>query len=147
MHGKSIPSMAEWLKATDADDQRRFDMLRLLLPNKRILDFGCGAGGFLTKAQSLAGAVSGVEVEQRVRLHWGARLTIHPDLQAAGGQYDLITAFHVIEHLLDPRDTLKALANMLAKNGRLVLEVPSASDALLTLYLSLIHISEPTRPY
>ena len=134
MHGASIPSVAEWLKTTDADDQRRFDMLRSLLPNKKLLDFGCGAGGFLAKAKSLAGTISGVEVEQRVGLHWGARLSIYPDLQAAGGPYDLITAFHVIEHLLDPRGTLKTLANMLAKNGRLVLEVPSSSDALLSLY-------------
>jgi 2-polyprenyl-3-methyl-5-hydroxy-6-metoxy-1,4-benzoquinol methylase len=46
----------------------------------------------------------------------------------------LITAFHVVEHLPDPRAILKALANMLAKNGRMVIEVPSSEDVLLTLY-------------
>jgi 2-polyprenyl-3-methyl-5-hydroxy-6-metoxy-1,4-benzoquinol methylase len=46
----------------------------------------------------------------------------------------LITAFHVIEHLSDPIAMLKTLAVKLSKNGRLVVEVPSSEDALLTLY-------------
>ncbi len=50
------------------------------------------------------------------------------------GGYDLITAFHVVEHLIDPRATLKELAARLKDGGRLVIEVPSSEDALLTLY-------------
>lgn len=42
--------------------------------------------------------------------------------------------FHVVEHLPDPRAILKTLASMLAKNGRMVIEVPSSEDVLLTLY-------------
>jgi 2-polyprenyl-3-methyl-5-hydroxy-6-metoxy-1,4-benzoquinol methylase len=49
-------------------------------------------------------------------------------------RYDLITAFHVIEHLADPRAMLKTLASKLADNGRMVIEVPSSDDALLSLY-------------
>ena len=51
-----------------------------------------------------------------------------------GGGYDLITAFHVVEHLSDPIAILKTLAAKLSKNGRMVVEVPSSEDALLTLY-------------
>jgi hypothetical protein len=40
----------------------------------------------------------------------------------------------VLEHLPDPRATLRELARLLAKRGRLVVEVPSSEDALLTLY-------------
>ena len=50
------------------------------------------------------------------------------------GPYDLLTAFHVIEHLLDPRAILKELAELSSKQGRIVIEVPSSDDALLTLY-------------
>jgi hypothetical protein len=46
----------------------------------------------------------------------------------------LITAFHVVEHLSDPIAVLKTLAEKLSKNGRMVVEVPSSGDALLTLY-------------
>lgn len=53
----------------------------------------------------------------------------------SGGEgYDLITAFHVLEHLPDPREILKQLGGLLKPDGRMVVEVPSANDALLTLY-------------
>ena len=47
---------------------------------------------------------------------------------------DLITAFHVIEHLQDPRKILENLKKFLSLEGFIVVEVPSASDALLLLY-------------
>ncbi len=134
MHGAVPVAIEAWLKDTEWDDQRRFDMLKPMLPNKKILDFGSGAGGFLGKAQRLAMSVAGIELEQRVREHWAGRIAIHPDVESAGGGYDLITAFHVVEHLSDPRSMLKTLAKMLAGNGRIVIEVPNSEDALLTLY-------------
>jgi 2-polyprenyl-3-methyl-5-hydroxy-6-metoxy-1,4-benzoquinol methylase len=109
-------------------------MLKPLLANKRVLDFGCGAGGFLNKAQELAGNVAGIELERRVRDYWEGKIKIYPDFESAHGEYDLITSFHVVEHLKDPREILKTLANMLAGDGRMVIEVPSSEDAFLTLY-------------
>jgi len=136
MHGEAPLAMASWLHETDQDDQRRFDMLKPMLPNRKLLDFGCGAGGFLSKAQHLAGTVVGIELERRVREYWDGQIAIHPDFDSAGGEHDLITAFHVIEHLVDPRGMLGRLGDMLAANGRLVVEVPSSEDALLTVYES-----------
>lgn len=134
MHGKEFQSIESWLKDTDWDDQRRFDMLRPMLANKKILDFGCSAGGFLKKSQQLAATVSGIEPERRVRDYWRDQISIYNNLDVAGGRYDLITAFHVVEHLQDPRATLKTLAGLLGGDGRLVIEVPSSEDVLLTLY-------------
>lgn len=134
MHGAEPTPMEAWLKDTDWDDQRRFNILKPMLPNKKLLDFGCGAAGFLSKARRLANTVAGIELERRVREYWDGQITIYPDTESAGGGYDLITAFHVVEHLPDPRAMLKTLANMLADNGRMVIEVPSSEDALLTLY-------------
>ena len=134
MHGAEPAPMETWLNETDWDDLRRFEMLKPLLTNKKILDFGCGAGGFLNKAQELAGNVAGIELERRVCEYWEGKITIYPDFESARGKYDLITSFHVVEHLPDPRGILKTLANMLAEDGRMVIEVPSSEDALLTLY-------------
>lgn len=134
MHGSEPTPMDTWLKETEWDDQRRFDMLKTMLPNKRLLDFGCGAAGFLQRARNLAADVIGVELETRVRDYWAGQINIVPNAGAAGGGYDLITAFHVVEHLPDPRSILVSLAESLEPGGRIILEVPSANDALLTLY-------------
>jgi 2-polyprenyl-3-methyl-5-hydroxy-6-metoxy-1,4-benzoquinol methylase len=134
MHGAEPAPMGAWLKETEWDDKRRFEMLKALLPNKRVLDFGCGAGGFLLNARNLAAEVTGIELETRVLDHWAGQINIVPNVEAAGVGYDLITAFHVIEHLPDPRAMLANLAVSLNPNGRMVIEVPSADDALLTIY-------------
>lgn len=134
MHGAEPTLMDAWLKETEWDDQRRFDLVKAILPNKRLLDFGCGAGGFLQRARNLAAEVAGVELEARVRDYWAGQINIVPSVDAAEGGYDLITAFHVIEHLSEPRAMLASLAGLLNPKGRMVVEVPSANDALLTLY-------------
>jgi SAM-dependent methyltransferase len=135
MHGSEPTPMDEWLKQTEWDDQRRFDMMKAMLPSKRLLDFGCGAAGFLRLARNLAADVTGIELETRVRDYWAGKIKIVPDVESAGGGgYDLATAFHVIEHLPDPRAMLISLAGALKPNGRMIVEVPSADDALLTLY-------------
>jgi 2-polyprenyl-3-methyl-5-hydroxy-6-metoxy-1,4-benzoquinol methylase len=134
MHGAGLPSMESWLRDTEQDDQRRFEMLKAMLANRRVLDFGCGAGGFVRRAQMLTAEVVGIELERRVHEYWNDAIKLHTDLQEVGGDYDIVTAFHVVEHLPDPRATLKALASHLKPDGRMVVEVPSSEDALLTLY-------------
>jgi len=134
MHGDALPSIESWLRDSEQDDQRRFEMLKSVMVNRKVLDFGCGAAGFVRKAQSLAAEVAGVELESRVREYWGDSIALHGGLEDVGGGYDLITAFHVVEHLSDPRAMMKELATRLKDQGRLVIEVPSSEDALLTLY-------------
>lgn len=141
MHGENPKPLDELLKETAWDDQRRYEQLKPLITNKRILDFGCGAGGFLLNAKKLAAETSGVELEVRVQDHWsGSDIKIFSSIDEAAsdcikrGGYDVITAFHVLEHLSDPRDMLMKLGSMLSANGRMIVEVPSADDALITLY-------------
>lgn len=138
MHGDQPMPVQNWLREADADDERRFRFLRSRLPGKSILDFGCGAGGFLLKAGRIANVAEGVEPELRLQEYFsqsGLKIWHGIEaLQASGSKFDLVTAFHVIEHLADPRGTLTQLASMLKKGGELIVEVPSANDALLTLY-------------
>jgi 2-polyprenyl-3-methyl-5-hydroxy-6-metoxy-1,4-benzoquinol methylase len=135
--GAEYPSVEFWLKLTDLDDQRRFEMLAPMLKNKKILDFGCGAGGFLNKASHLAEEVVGIESEQKTREHWSNNFSIYSDfdvLSQAQEKFDIITAFHVLEHLHDPKEMLKSFSALLSQKGRIVIEVPSSEDVLLTLY-------------
>jgi len=112
-----------------------------VLSNKKLLDFGCGTGGFLLKAQNLAAITHGVELETHLNSHYKNRnLTVFQNLSdipndiQGGREYDIITMFHVLEHIPDPKSILIELSEILADGGQIIVEVPNADDALLTLY-------------
>ena len=66
MHEDQDQTMEQWLSEIAEDDQRRIDNLLSTLQNKRDLDFGCGNGGFLQKAENFAMKVAGVELESMI---------------------------------------------------------------------------------
>jgi len=138
MHNGEIPDVESWLKKTAFDDERRFHFMKNQITNKKVLDFGCGAGGFLERAKQVASEVSGIELEKALQTSFKEReLNVFSNLQLVqedGQKWDVITAFHVVEHLSDPRKTLNDLSTLLNKEGQIIIEVPSSNDALLTLY-------------
>jgi 2-polyprenyl-3-methyl-5-hydroxy-6-metoxy-1,4-benzoquinol methylase len=129
-------SVQQWLNETHTDDTRRFEFVKEMIINKDIIDFGSGAGGFLSQAKKIAKSVTGIELDNKIISHYKNEDILHTaDIESlADNHYDLITAFHVIEHLKEPREILDALISKLKKNGKLILEVPNANDALLSLY-------------
>jgi 2-polyprenyl-3-methyl-5-hydroxy-6-metoxy-1,4-benzoquinol methylase len=134
MHDDGL-NINNWLKETDKDDERRFQFIKEKITNKNVLDFGCGVGGFLEKAKTVAKTVVGVELERALQPSFKQRhLNVFSDLTSVRGSYDVITAFHVVEHLDDPAITLRDLATLLSFGGEIIVEVPNSEDALLTLY-------------
>lgn len=134
MHATAVDIDA-WIRETDHDDNRRFDFLQRAITNKSVLDFGCGVGGFLLKARSIASHVAGIELERRLK-PWFEKnnLTVSESIDSVPDAYDVITAFHVVEHLADPKKIIQSLAQRLNSGGEIIIEVPSSTDALLTIY-------------
>lgn len=128
---------AKWQNETKWDDERRFAFMKPMITNKKVLDFGSGNGGFLELAKSIAKDVTGVELEKAVQPFYEKReIPLQQSLATITQQYDIITSFHVIEHLAQPHAILQELADKLHENGKIIIEVPNADDALLTLYKS-----------
>ncbi|MBA7564391.1 Ubiquinone biosynthesis O-methyltransferase, mitochondrial [subsurface metagenome] len=142
MHGKDALDIQTWIRETEWDDERRFQYFKSALPNKRLLDFGCGTGDFLLKARDLAATVHGIELETRLNSHYKSLdLTVFKNLSDIPSDilkkregYDIITMFHVLEHILDLKSILVKLSEILTNDGQIIVEVPNANDALLTLY-------------
>ena len=121
------------------DDYRRYLFLRRLIENKTLLDFGCGAGGVLQFDKNEAKKVYGVELETTMYKELnkeGIRCfqTLEEAYSEIKGKIDVVTLFHVLEHLKDPIKILKGLKEVLSENGKIVIEVPNANDALLAVY-------------
>tara|TARA_Y100000816_G_scaffold291420_1_gene282704 strand:+ start:722 stop:1678 length:957 start_codon:yes stop_codon:yes gene_type:complete len=146
MHEEEIHNTTEdiqdWLNITKEDNERRFDYLKPLLVNNTLLDFGCGPGGFLRLASEISMVAHGLELEKKLKPYFKKQsLTVFQNLsdlfkEMPSGGYDIITLFQVLEHLPDPKKTLDELYEILADDGQIIIEIPNANDALLSLYNS-----------
>ncbi len=100
-----------------------------------LLDFGSGKGLFLYFAKQSGFDVKGVETSTPRADYAKAtfQLTIHTDYYTEGKifdeSFDVITCFHVLEHLSDPKNLLRNLvAANLKEGGLLLIEVPNFSS-------------------
>jgi cyclopropane fatty-acyl-phospholipid synthase-like methyltransferase len=124
------------LSENEMDNARRFKLLKKMASGKRVMDFGCGNGGFLDKIKDSCKECAGVEKDLNyyAKFNRDKRIKIYSGLDEIKGKFDVITLFHVLEHLKDPVKVLKELALFLNKGGIIVIEIPNANDALLSIY-------------
>ena len=127
-----------WVKNAYPDDLRRYEFLKNKIKDKVLVDFGCGAGGFLNLSQNICKSVYGVELEERLRLYHNERgIKTYSLISEVEEEADYITLFHVLEHLQDPVGLLAGLKDSLKdKKSEIIIEVPNGDDALITLYKS-----------
>ena len=109
------------------DESRRFDFLKTNIKNKLICDFGCGEGEFLKYACKFSKKVFGVEINQSSlnNLKNFEKIKVKKNLSNFKFNFDLITMFHVLEHLEHPIRDLSHLGNLLKPDGYFVIEVPN----------------------
>lgn len=105
------------------------------LTDRDILDVGCGRGGFLRwlKQHHWRGLCHGVEADPRSipegetpedRLCFYQGDAFH--LPAADASQEVLTYFHVLEHLRDLDRALNEASRVLKDGGHLLIEVPDA---------------------
>ena len=98
----------------------------------RLLDVGCASGRFLRQMSEIGWTVAGVEFDaaaaRKARTVTSEIFEGDPmDAPFAPGRFDVVTAFHVIEHLPDPLGTLRRMLEWLAPGGLVIVEVPNVA--------------------
>ncbi len=99
----------------------------------RILDVGSGSGEWLAALQQAGHRVSGVEPDpyygEYARRQYGVEVETAGilDLQRPENSFDVITLFHVLEHLPDPLAALLKFRGWLRPGGLLIIEVPNTN--------------------
>lgn len=118
------------------DDERRLTQILPLITSRRYLDVGCGVGGVLMRARPHCAACAGVEPQSRWRKELQAKgIPVKAALdEVEDASIDVVTLFHVLEHIPDPLPFLAKVRAKVAPRGLLFIEVPNADDALLQLY-------------
>jgi SAM-dependent methyltransferase len=110
----------------------RFDRQRLGLlppPPARLIDAGAGRGRFVAAALDAGYDALGVEPSLRA-VPRGIPLlgSSIEDAEVADGCADIVTVWHVLEHLEDPGAALAVLGRWLAPGGSLLVGVPNAGS-------------------
>jgi 2-polyprenyl-3-methyl-5-hydroxy-6-metoxy-1,4-benzoquinol methylase len=99
----------------------------------RLLDFGCGTGGYVARMTAAGWHAEGIDLVPRaVAVGREAGLAIHegtlPGAALPASHYDVITMWHVLEHVSSPMATLKAARDLLRPDGRLAVVCPMADS-------------------
>lgn len=118
------------------DDIRRFETHKDLITGSRILDFGCGRGDFIRLSKEVSKQSVGLEINNTNRefLNNNGIECVSSLSELNDEKFDLITLFHVFEHLNDPINILSEIKKYLKDDGIIIIEVPNAKDILLETF-------------
>ncbi|MBJ6117627.1 class I SAM-dependent methyltransferase [Pontibacter sp. BT310] len=138
--------------------KQKVELINRYAPAKgSILDYGCGTGVFLTACKKDGWKVQGVEPNDKARelAAESAGTTIATDLgEVANEKFNVITLWHVLEHIHTLNETISQLISHLTEDGVLIVAVPNADShdakqykenwAAYDVPRHLYHFTQPT---
>lgn len=94
---------------------------------KTVLDIGAGTGDFLLTAKKKNWIVEGIEPNTSARNRASEKgVVLNSNLEEASGRkFQVITLWHVLEHLPDLEQQIASIVSLLEENGTLVIAVPN----------------------
>jgi SAM-dependent methyltransferase len=153
--GSSAPPLRKIVRGMLGARERRRALRPLVRDGAAVLDVGCGAGEFVYLLRRDRVNASGLEPGEAYA-DFGRRVlgipvqtaTVHTAAVEPGSQ-DVVTMFHCLEHVLDPRGVLAHVRGWLKKNGLVIVEVPNIASteqapAHRFHYAHLYHFTGPT---
>ena len=125
------PSPRKLLRGFFGAEERRQALAHLLSTGTRVLDVGCGAGEFVFLLRQHGLEATGIEPGEefaevsRIALRVPIQTATVDAATVAPRSQDVVTMFHMLEHVADPRHVLAAVRSWLREAGTLVVEVPN----------------------
>lgn len=108
--------------------KNKLNLINSLQPNKgKILDIGAGTGEFLSVAQQNGWNSTGVEPSEKAKqiaINKGVSF-VEALAQLEDHTFDVITMWHVLEHVPDLNHQIKELKRLLKPSGYLIVAVPN----------------------
>jgi SAM-dependent methyltransferase len=130
--------------------RRRLPLIRAHARGPRLLDVGCATGFFLEAALEAGFDPAGIELSSvaiefaqptvRERITCG---DVNTMLTTDTRQFDVVTAFDIIEHTLDPVSFLDDIGRVLVPGGLLALSTPDTGHWLRPLMRSRWPMLQP----
>lgn len=133
------PKHTPWYgKKAVLEHKLRYDFTKRFVKNKIVIDLGCGVGyGAFELAKSGARKVYGIDISSNTieyaKAHYSDESITYEAKDALNtklpsGIADVVTAFEVIEHVMDHKKFLQEALRLLRPNGIFIMSTPN-SDA------------------
>jgi 2-polyprenyl-3-methyl-5-hydroxy-6-metoxy-1,4-benzoquinol methylase len=112
-----------------AKDRINFLKQNVKIANKSLLDIGAGGGEFVYLASRNGFISSGVEPNEGysdyAKKEYGVDIQTMMLDKLESASADVVTLFHVFEHMANPNSVMQKIANVLNDDGILFIEVPN----------------------
>lgn len=108
--------------------KKKVNLINELHPNKgKLLDIGAGTGDFLSIAQSNGWEITGVEPSEKAKTIAEKKGVSFIDATEVleNNSYDVITMWHVLEHVPNLEKQIKELKRVLKADGTIIIAVPN----------------------
>ena len=135
-----IPSMDDLSERAETE-RYKLAIIRRLRDTGRLLEIGPGFGAFAHLAKQGGFEVEAVEMDERcsefLKGTLGIRTVVTDRVSSAVpqlGRYDVVTLWHVLEHLPDAWESLRALASRLDEGGFLVITTPNPDSVQFSVF-------------
>ncbi len=118
------------------DDLRRASQFKNMITGKKWLDVGTGAGGILDLIASESSKLVAIEPQKHTRkelIELGYEVFSSIDVMPYN-DFEVVTLFHVLEHITNSIETLKLIREKMSKNSKIIIEVPHANDLLISFF-------------
>lgn len=119
---------------------KKKSMIESVQKGRSLLDVGTGTGYFLNYMKGQGYQTQGIEISKQARdaaiQNFGLEVN-EPNHLLSGQlnqQFDVVTMWHVLEHIYSPELTMKAIHGVLKKEGHLVIAVPNKDSFDATNY-------------
>lgn len=100
----------------------------------KLLDIGCGTGEFLREMEKHGWSVAGLEKDEKAaefaQKQYGLKVTTleFSQMPYSENSFDVVTLWHVLEHLYNPLQILRELRTRLKDSGVLVIAMPNINS-------------------
>ncbi len=110
----------------------KYNLIRSYKLKGEILDYGCGTGAFLNFLQERKWEITGVEPSENARIKAESflQIKVHQSLDSIiQKKFDVITLWHVLEHIHDLENSLQKIKELLKDDGMIFIAVPNYESA------------------
>lgn len=113
----------------------KFNKINKLHSHGKILDVGCGTGSFLTYFPTEVWNITGIEINHNLAKIAKSKLenaeicsSTVESTKLPPDSFNIITLWHVFEHLDNPKKILKSFRKIISSDGYLIMEMPNGNS-------------------